>query len=163
MWFENRKNTCKTLLFVLYYISTFDRGVAQLVARVVWDHEVAGSIPVTSTIFRPFFKKIQENLKTVKEIEKCYFLRNLENSIIFLHSKKFSKIPIFCSEKCSAILKIFKKLFRKFPQDKIRWYLNTFSVVKEKLKGELLLWILYLIKQMNILKMFSVKFQKNCL
>ena len=25
------------------------RGVAQLVARVVWDHEVAGSIPVTST------------------------------------------------------------------------------------------------------------------
>ena len=28
-----------------------NRGVAQLVARVVWDHEVAGSIPVTSTIF----------------------------------------------------------------------------------------------------------------
>lgn len=27
-----------------------NRGVAQLVARVVWDHEVAGSIPVTSTI-----------------------------------------------------------------------------------------------------------------
>ena len=27
----------------------FNRGVAQLVARVVWDHEVAGSIPVTST------------------------------------------------------------------------------------------------------------------
>ena len=26
-----------------------NRGVAQLVARVVWDHEVAGSIPVTST------------------------------------------------------------------------------------------------------------------
>ena len=26
------------------------RGVAQLVERVVWDHEVAGSIPVTSTI-----------------------------------------------------------------------------------------------------------------
>ena len=25
------------------------RGVAQLVARVVWDHEVAGSIPVAST------------------------------------------------------------------------------------------------------------------
>lgn len=33
------------------------RGVAQLVARVVWDHEVAGSIPVTSTIFR-VYKKI---------------------------------------------------------------------------------------------------------
>ena len=38
------------------------------------------------------------------------FSRDLENSIIFLHSKKFSKIPIFCSEKCSAILKIFKKI-----------------------------------------------------
>ena len=25
------------------------RGVAQLGARVVWDHEVAGSIPVTPT------------------------------------------------------------------------------------------------------------------
>ena len=30
----------------------FNRGVAQLVARVVWDHEVAGSIPVTSTILK---------------------------------------------------------------------------------------------------------------
>ena len=26
------------------------RGVAQMVARVVWDHEAAGSNPVTSTI-----------------------------------------------------------------------------------------------------------------
>ena len=26
------------------------RGVAQMGARVVWDHEVAGSIPVTPTI-----------------------------------------------------------------------------------------------------------------
>ena len=35
---------------ICYYIfrSTF-RGVAQLVERVVWDHEAAGSIPVTST------------------------------------------------------------------------------------------------------------------
>ena len=30
-------------------LNMFYRGVAQLVARVVWDHEVAGSIPVTST------------------------------------------------------------------------------------------------------------------
>ena len=29
-------------------------GVAQLVARVVWDHEAAGSNPVTSTIFKDF-------------------------------------------------------------------------------------------------------------
>lgn len=36
---------------MLLYISIINyRGVAQLVARVVWDHEVAGSIPVTSTI-----------------------------------------------------------------------------------------------------------------
>ena len=27
------------------------RGVAQMGARVVWDHEVAGSIPVTPTTF----------------------------------------------------------------------------------------------------------------
>ena len=42
---------------MLSYISVnkkmkINRGVAQLVARVVWDHEVAGSIPVTSTILR---------------------------------------------------------------------------------------------------------------
>ena len=34
---------------MLIYMYCIDRGVAQLVARVVWDHEVAGSIPVTST------------------------------------------------------------------------------------------------------------------
>ena len=28
------------------------RGVAQMGARVVWDHEVAGSIPVTPTSFK---------------------------------------------------------------------------------------------------------------
>ncbi|GAE03704.1 hypothetical protein CBO05C_3394 [Clostridium botulinum B str. Osaka05] len=28
------------------------RGVAQMGARVVWDHEVAGSSPVTPTIIR---------------------------------------------------------------------------------------------------------------
>ena len=38
------------------------------------------------------------------------FSKFLENSTIFLRSKKFSKIPIFCSEKCSAIFKILKKL-----------------------------------------------------
>lgn len=59
---------------------------------------------------RPFFKKIHQNLKTVNKIKKCYFLRILENSTIFLRSKKFSKIPIFCSEKCSAIFKILKKI-----------------------------------------------------
>ena len=34
-----------------YYIQVhFKRGVAQLVERVVWDHEVARSIRVTPTI-----------------------------------------------------------------------------------------------------------------
>ena len=43
---SNRLRFTKTLLSGEFY----NRGVAQLVARVVWDHEVAGSIPVTSTI-----------------------------------------------------------------------------------------------------------------
>jgi hypothetical protein len=33
------------------------RGVAQMGARVVWDHEVAGSIPVTPTTFK-FNKRV---------------------------------------------------------------------------------------------------------
>ena len=35
--------------YAIIYKHEINRGVAQLVARVVWDHEVAGSIPVTST------------------------------------------------------------------------------------------------------------------
>lgn len=31
------------------------RGVAQLVERVLWEHEAAGSSPVTPTIFGLFF------------------------------------------------------------------------------------------------------------
>ena len=34
-------------IYVLHKFSK--RGVAQLVARVVWDHQAAGSRPVTST------------------------------------------------------------------------------------------------------------------
>ena len=41
------------------------RGVAQLVERVVWDHEVAGSIPVTSTI---------QDAKSVENSEFQHFL-----------------------------------------------------------------------------------------
>lgn len=44
---------------MLLYISIYKyRGVAQLVARVVWDHEVAGSIPVASTIKKGAFYKL---------------------------------------------------------------------------------------------------------
>ena len=41
-------NIVDNYTFVLYN-RTCRRGVAQLGARVVWDHEVAGSIPVTPT------------------------------------------------------------------------------------------------------------------
>ena len=40
------------IIYKQFKLCLSNRGVAQLVARVVWDHEVAGSIPVTSTIFR---------------------------------------------------------------------------------------------------------------
>lgn len=95
---------------------------------------------------RPFFKEIHQNLKTVNKIKKCYFLRILENSTIFLRSKKFSKIPIFCSEKCSAIFKIFKKIVPQISAKQISLIFKYFQCCSKKLKGELLLWILYLIK-----------------
>ena len=44
--------------YAIIYKHEINRGVAQLVARVVWDHEVAGSIPVTSTRNVAVFKKI---------------------------------------------------------------------------------------------------------
>ena len=37
-----------SVVFLRYNTLAFP-GVAQLVARVVWDHEAAGSIPVTRT------------------------------------------------------------------------------------------------------------------
>ena len=57
-----QKKYCKVREYVLLYISVKYRGVAQLVARVVWDHEVAGSIPVASTKKWLFFNKIRKNL-----------------------------------------------------------------------------------------------------
>ena len=42
--------------YAIIYKHEINRGVAQLVARVVWDHEVAGSIPVTSTRKRSFLQ-----------------------------------------------------------------------------------------------------------
>ena len=95
---------------------------------------------------RPFFKEIHQNLKTVNKIKKCYFLRILENSTIFLRSKKFSKIPIFCSEKCSAIFEIFKKIVPQISAKQNSLIFRYFQCCLKKLKGELLLWILYLIK-----------------
>ena len=42
--------------------------MAQLVERVVWDHEVAGSIPVTSTTLKDFLrnsKKFQGHISKI--------------------------------------------------------------------------------------------------
>ena len=49
---------------VLRYNTQANPGVAQLVARVVWDHEAAGSIPVTRT------NAAEINLSGVSHMEK---------------------------------------------------------------------------------------------
>lgn len=42
-------------IFICYKpVSQLGRGVAQLVARVLWEHEVAGSSPVAPTIKKHF-------------------------------------------------------------------------------------------------------------
>ena len=77
-----------------YYILAFEikliyRGVAQLVARVVWDHEVAGSIPVTSTIFRRIRKSSSFFIVSIK----CSYFNILTNFIKpFLSFLKLYKI-----------------------------------------------------------------------
>ena len=89
------------------------RGVAQMGARVVWDHEVAGSIPVASTSLKDFLRnsrKFQKSLKCEKthvcKITACVFnfikfYKILENAEkiskinfknYFLSQKNFKKI-----------------------------------------------------------------------
>ena len=41
------------------YLALLYRGVAQMVARVVWDHEVARSNRVTPTIFGPLAQLVR--------------------------------------------------------------------------------------------------------
>ena len=87
---------------MLLYISVQQfiifRGVAQLVARVVWDHEVAGSIPVTSTNLKDFLRnsrKFQKSLKCEKthvcKITACVF-SFIKFYKILENTKKISKI-----------------------------------------------------------------------
>ena len=38
-------------------METYDRGVAQWLARLLWEQDVAGSTPATPTIFLPKFGK----------------------------------------------------------------------------------------------------------
>ena len=54
------------------------RGVAQLVARLVWDQDAAGSSPVTSTKNRPFLR--------LKSLENGHFFNILHN---FWFRRKF--------------------------------------------------------------------------
>ena len=49
------------------------RGVAQLVERVVWDHEVARSIRVTPTIFLQFLQKVERIYKNSKTFKYAIF------------------------------------------------------------------------------------------
>ena len=81
---------------MLYYIgleTTFNinRGVAQLVARVVWDHEVAGSIPVASTKNMKFCRKLQKDENYIKSVENTLFQRI--EIMCFFRLKSF-KIPL---------------------------------------------------------------------
>ena len=65
-----------------YYIQVLKkRGVAQLVERVVWDHEVARPIRVTPTIFRDFHS---------------LFFYILGYFKIFFISQSFSKFLYIC-------------------------------------------------------------------
>ena len=49
---EQGAGTCTMTAILLYYgVQMTDRGVAQLVARGVWDAEVGGSSPLTPTGF----------------------------------------------------------------------------------------------------------------
>ena len=64
------------------------RGVAQLVARVVWDHEVAGSIPVASTTLKDFSRNSRKFQKSPK-CEKAHVCKKTACALNFV---KFYKI-----------------------------------------------------------------------
>ena len=69
----------------------FYRGVAQLVARVVWDHEVAGSIPVASTTKMKFCRKLQKDENYIKSVENTLFQ---EIEITCFYRLQSFKIPL---------------------------------------------------------------------
>ena len=68
-----------------------NRGVAQLVARVVWDHEVAGSIPVASTTKMKFCRKLQKDENYIKSVENTLFQ---EIEITCFYRLQSFKIPL---------------------------------------------------------------------
>ena len=84
--------------YAILYRQFKNRGVAQLVARVVWDHEVAGSIPVTSTNLKDFSRNFRKFQKSPK-CEKAHVCRNTACALNFVkfyeirkNAEKISKL-----------------------------------------------------------------------
>ena len=98
----------------IIYKHLVNRGVAQLVARVVWDHEVAGSIPVTSTIRDRFLR----NSKEFQKIVKCRKVHVCKITACAFNFLKFYKI-----------LKNTEKISKKFP--KLKKFLKNFQKFQE--------------------------------
>ena len=65
--------------------------MAQLVERVVWDHEVARSIRVTPTNKMKFCRKLQNDENYIKSVENTLF-QEIEITCFYL-SQSF-KIPL---------------------------------------------------------------------
>ena len=77
--------------YAILYRQFKKRGVAQLVARVVWDHEVAGSIPVTSTRKLKFCRKLQKDENYIKSAKNTLFQEIEVMCFCFI---QYSKIPL---------------------------------------------------------------------
>ena len=120
-----------------------NRGVAQLVARVVWDHEAAGSSPVTSTIYIlksliiRGFKNIQYNVARVAQlIERCLAkakvagLSPVSRSMYWRHSqvvrhesaKLWSPVQI----RVSPPIKSWKSRFFFIKKTRVLFYFSSF-------------------------------------
>ena len=80
------------LLYISVQRTLFYRGVAQLGARGVWDHEGAGSIPVASTIFIAVFKNFGKFLKSLK-CEKAHVSKIVACVFNFIKLYKIMKMP----------------------------------------------------------------------
>lgn len=76
------------------------RGVAQLVARLVWDQDAAGSSPVTSTKNRPFLR--------LKPLENGHFFNILHNfwfyRIFWPQFDRYKTGQIWCTSLCICSL-----------------------------------------------------------
>ena len=89
-----------------------------MVARVVWDHEVAGSNPVTSTILKDFLRNSRNSRKFQKSL-KCEKTHVCKITACVFNFIKFYKI-LENTEKISKInfknYFLSKKILRKFQE-----------------------------------------------